>query len=62
MSLLKGDKSIKPKVMMPSPTLTIKDGWNFGLGFWLALIIGLPVILLILTIIFYVGIFLIGSL
>jgi hypothetical protein len=69
MGLLKGDESIKqPKVIMPQLTtgLTISDGWNFGIGFGLALVIAIPVILFVLgllaLILFMVAGGLVGSL
>lgn len=35
-------KTTQPK---PKPNLTITDGWNFGIGFGLAMTIALPIIL-----------------
>ena len=64
MGLLKDDKSIKKSMAIKKgvPTLTVTDGWNFGIGFWLALILAIPVILFILAIIAWVAIMIFGGL
>ena len=64
MTLLKGGKSIeKPMaVKRNASTLTVADGWNFGIGFWLALILAIPVILFILAVIAWVAIMIFGGL
>ena len=64
MTLLKGDKSIeKPMaVKRNASALTVTDGWNFGIGFWLALILAIPVILFILAVIAWVAIMIFGGL
>lgn len=64
MTLLKGDKSIeKPMaVKRNGSTLIVTDGWNFGIGFWLALILAIPVILFILAVIAWVVIMVFGGL
>jgi len=66
MTLLKGDKSIKKpmddkRLVAPLP-LTVMDGWLFGIGFWLALILAIPVILFILAVIAWVVIMIFGGL
>lgn len=64
MTLLKGDNSIKGAMAIerPAPPLTIADGWRFGIGFWLALILAIPVILFILAVIAWVAIMIFGGL
>ncbi len=64
MTLLKGGKSIeKPMVVKRNASaLTVADGWNFGIGFWLALILAIPVILFILAVIAWVAIMVFGGL
>ena len=60
MGLLKGDKSVAIK--KGAPTLTVADGWLFGIGFWLALILAIPVIMFILAVIAWVAIMIFGGL
>lgn len=64
MSLLKGDKSIKkPNITIPSSTaLTVTDGWNFGIGFWLALLLAIPVIFFVLGVVAWVMLMIFGGL
>lgn len=65
MTLLKGDKSIEKPIgdnRLVAPLLTVTDGWNFGIGFWLALILAIPVILFILAVIAWVVIMIFGGL
>ena len=64
MGLLKGDKSIeKPMaVKRPATDLTVADGWNFGIGFWLALILAIPVILFVLGLLAWILIMIFGGL
>lgn len=64
MTLLKGGKSIeKPMAINRNASgLTVTDGWNFGIGFWLALILAIPVILFILAVIAWVAIMIFGGL
>lgn len=61
MTLLKGDKSIENSMVAKRP-VTVADGWNFGIGFWLALILAIPVILFILGIVAWVAIMIFGGL
>lgn len=65
MTLLKGDASIRqPKVpeIQSDIILTISDGWRFGIGFWLALILAIPVILFILGLLFWILLIMFGGL
>ena len=65
MTLLKGDASIgQPKAIEPQSImiLTISDGWRFGIGFWLALILAIPVILFILGLLFWILLIMFGGL
>jgi hypothetical protein len=66
MTLLKGDDSLKNPQAMPTipagPAYTIMDGWRLGIGFWLALILAIPVILFILVILFWILIIIFGNL
>jgi hypothetical protein len=62
MTLLKGDGSLPPKTE-PKVTITrwpterwpeglgvsVRDGWNFGIGFGLAMAIAVPFILILLS-------------
>ncbi len=41
--------------------LSVKDGWNFGIGFGLAMIIAIPLILLFITCVFGVGLTILGG-
>lgn len=61
---MKGDNSIEEAmaVKRPAPTLTVTDGWLFGIGFWLALILAIPVIMFILAVIAWVAIMIFGGL
>ncbi|KKN00544.1 hypothetical protein LCGC14_1136770 [marine sediment metagenome] len=52
MTLLKGDNSVKSTqktgmAQRPSGSLTVSDGWRFGIGLCLAFIFGAPFILFI---------------
>ena len=62
MTLLKDDGTLPPKpdtkvLVIAWPTerlsqglgLSKKDGWNLGIGFWLAAVIGVPLILLAIS-------------
>lgn len=65
MTLLKGDASIgQSKAIESQPIifLTISDGWRFGIGFWLALILAIPVILFILGLLFWMLMIMFGGL
>lgn len=68
MTLLKNDKSIKPMAIKPmainrhSPTLTIADGWRFGIGHGLALVLAVPVILFVLGLLTWILIIVFGGL
>jgi hypothetical protein len=55
MTLLKNGRQKK------SINLSIGDGWNFGIGFGLAMIIAMPVILLILSCIIGIGFSMVGT-
>jgi hypothetical protein len=61
MTLLKGDKSVSKKAIFENVNLTVKDGWNFGIGFGLAMTIALPIILLLISCIIGIGIMSLGS-
>jgi hypothetical protein len=45
MTLLKSDKTI-PIKQIENIGFSIKDGWNFGIGFGLAMTIAVPILLL----------------
>ncbi len=65
MTLLKGDKSIEKPMAVKrpvGPALTVADGWNFGVGFWLALILAIPVILFVLGLLAWILIMIFGGL
>ena len=62
MGLLKGDNSIENAMAVKRPALTVADGWLFGVGFWLALILAIPVILFILAVVAWVAIMIFGGL
>lgn len=65
MTLLKGDKSIEKPIgnnRLVAPPLTVTDGWNFGIGFWLALILAIPVILFVLGFLAWILIMIFGGL
>jgi hypothetical protein len=51
MTLLKDDGTIPISItkvdIINRPEINVRDGWNFGIGFGLALIIAIPVILLL---------------
>lgn len=52
MTLLKNDGSIPEKihrVEVAAIGLNISDGWNFGIGFGLAMIIAVPTILFLIV-------------
>lgn len=56
MTLLKGDDTVgRPSAaeIQPGAILTISDGWRFGIGFWLALILAIPIILFVLSLLFW---------
>jgi hypothetical protein len=73
MTLLKNDGTIPPKThkmiieawpekrLSPGIGLSIKDGWNVGIGFGLAMAIAVPAILLLLGCIIGVGIVALGG-
>ena len=64
MTLLKNDRS-RPekshKVEVSNIGLNIRDGWQFGIGFGLAMTIAIPVILLLLSCIIGIGVTILGS-
>ncbi len=64
MTLLKGDKSIEKAmaVKRPATALTVADGWYFGIGFWLALVLSIPVILFVLGLLAWILIMIFGDL
>lgn len=66
MTLLKGDDDTvgQPRAaeMQPGAILTISDGWRFGIGFWLALILAIPVILFVLGLLFWILLIMFGGL
>lgn len=65
MTLLKNDGSAPIRInkvdIVSWPSLTIKDGLNFGIGFGLALIIVIPVILVIASFIIALLLALLGG-
>lgn len=60
MTLLKNDGSTS-KSPEPKSDLSIKDGWNFGVGFGLAMSIAVPIVLSLLGCIIGVGIMMLGG-
>lgn len=65
MTLLKGDDTVgQPRAaeMQPGAILTISDGWRFGIGFWLALILAIPIILFVLGLLFWMLLIMFGGL
>lgn len=64
MTLLKGDKSIENSMVIkrPASALTVADGWSFGIGFWLALILAIPVILFALGLLAWILVMIFGGL
>lgn len=50
-------KTNKPK----SNNLTIGDGWNFGIGFGLAMTIAIPFILILLSCLIGIGVSILGG-
>lgn len=74
MTLLNDDKSIKPRPppymsVRRWPTerwpeglgLSVRDGWNFGIGFGLAMAIAVPFILLLIGCVIGLGITILGG-
>lgn len=62
MTLLKDDKTIPIKKELNDIGLGIKDGWNFGIGFGLAIIVAMPIILMSLGLIIMIVIVIFNSL
>lgn len=60
MTLLKGDKTITKK-LEEKAVFSITDGWNFGIGFGLAMTIAMPVILVALGLIASIVILVFGA-
>jgi hypothetical protein len=73
MTLLKGDGTAPVKTQKISINawpverlpegigLSVKDGWYFGIGLGLALMIAIPVIMLILSCIIFTGLSILGT-
>jgi hypothetical protein len=57
MTLLKNGKSIK----VTDNNLSIRDGWQFGLGFGLAMTIAIPLILILFSCLVGIGLLTVGS-
>lgn len=73
MTLLKNDDTLPPKKnpvtveswpkhrMSEGIGLSIKDGWNVGIGFGLAMTIALPIIIILFACIIGIGLSILGS-
>ncbi len=74
MNMLKDDKPIKPRPPAPMminrwPTerwpegigISVKDGWNFGIGFGLAMALAVPFILALIGCVIGLGITILGE-
>lgn len=64
MTLLRGDKSIQnpTPLMVNGKALTVTDGWKFGIGFWLALFVAIPLIAVLGTFLFWLLVLLFDNL